>query len=86
MSNYMTNTVTTVFGDKRIVIGTMVVDDGDPAMGGLAVQLGLANVDFCIGHGKDSTADCAQMTYVSGGAVPLSAASGLSFKVFAMGY
>lgn len=83
MSNYLSDTVSTVFGDKRIIIGTLVLDDG---YGGSAAQPGMANVDFAIAHGKGGTAaDCAQMTYVSSGFKPLTGASGLSFKVMVIG-
>jgi hypothetical protein len=78
MANTMTQTVATVFGDKRVLIGTVTMGD---SASGLSVKCGLNVIDFVTLQGE---ASCGH-TMISGGFLPLTAASGAVFKVMVVG-
>ena len=78
MANSMTQTVSTVWGNKRVLIGTCTMGD---SASGLSVKPGLNVIDFVTFTGE---ASCG-VTMVSGGFLPLTAASGAVFKVMVVG-
>jgi hypothetical protein len=77
MANTFTQTVSTVWGDKRVLLGTVTANDGI----GTEAETGLNSVDLVLSVGPGS-ADWGN----SGGAIgPLTATSGDVFQVMVIG-
>jgi len=78
MANTFTQSVATVWGNKRVLIGTCTMGDSPT---GLSVKPGLNVIDFVTIQGE---ASCGH-TMISGGFLPLTSTSGQVFKVMIVG-
>jgi hypothetical protein len=77
MANTFTQTVGTVFGDKRILMGTYTASDGV----GVEAATGLSRIDLCLSVGPAS-ADWSS----SGGLLgPKTSTSGAVYQVMVIG-
>jgi hypothetical protein len=85
MANYLSNVVRSCFGDKAIIVGTLVVDD---AYTGAAAVTGLNVIDFVTGYGNVAGQYGEKFTKAANSATIAvnTGASGSSFTVFIIGH
>jgi len=80
MANSITQTVNTVFGDKRVLMGTYTATDG-PCDTTALVTTGLNRIDLALSCGPAS----ADWTYSGGDLGAKSAVSGYVYQILVVG-
>ena len=81
MSNYISGAVQSNFGDKKVVIGNLVMDDGAAT----AWVTGLDQIDFACVNAITAGTYQPRWTASGGSLTIVTAASGTSFNVLVVG-
>ena len=82
MANYLTDTTNSVFGDRRVVFGTIVMDDSNT---GLGVFTGLTKINYADVSPNTGGSYKPHWTDSSGYLAITTAASASSFRVMIIG-